>query len=469
LPILTKPKYTSVIFSDCNINLLKINSSPLAAEYLDTCHSNGFIQTNFKATRIQNLLYSLIDHIMTNNINHDITTGTIVDDLSDHFMVFFSCFNPYVNANIEQLMTRNFSHNNMSAFRDDLRGLSWNNVLSERNVNTALDNFLDSFLTLFDMHFPLKKRRINRNFNRINDFMTAGLLISRRRKNALYKKQLSSPTPNNVNIYKLYRNVYNSVLRKSKKMYYEEALQKFRSKPKKLWEILNSASGGVKKGNKIKEIRSGDTLISNDRDIAQTFNNYFSQVNSIEQSNIDPLSYMPINPNVPDFSINNTGPVHVIDVVNAMQCKSSVDSDCISMKLVKFIIYEISVPLAHIFQLSIESGVFPTRFKASRVVPIFKQGDPVLCDNYRPVALVCTFSKILEKMVATDFFNHLDLNNLLYEHQYGFQRKKNTEHNLIQVVNYIGKALNEGNWCIGIFLDLKKAFDTVQHDILLKN
>jgi Reverse transcriptase (RNA-dependent DNA polymerase) len=106
---------------------------------------------------------------------------------------------------------------------------------------------------------------------------------------------------------------------------------------------------------------------------------------------------------------------------------------------------------------------------SSRVVPIFKQGDPTVCDNYRPVALVSTFSKILEKMVATDFFNHLDLNNLLYEHQYGFQRRKNTEHNLIQVVNYIGKALNEGNWCIGIFLDLKKAFDTVQHDILLKN
>jgi Reverse transcriptase (RNA-dependent DNA polymerase) len=71
-------------------------------------------------------------------------------------------------------------------------------------------------------------------------------------------------------------------------------------------------------------------------------------------------------------------------------------------------------------------------------------------------------------MVATDFFNHLDLNNLLYKHQYGFQRGKSTEHNLIQVVNYIGEALNNGNWCIGVFLDLKKAFDTVQHDILIR-
>jgi hypothetical protein len=138
------------------------------------------------------------------------------------------------------------------------------------------------------------------------------------------------------------------------------------------------------------------------------------------------------------------------------------------MKLVKFVIYEIAVPLAHIFQLSIETGIFPERFKKSRVVPIFKCGDPRLCDNYRPIALVNTFSKILEKMVATDLYNHLDINNLIYKHQYGFQRNKSTEHNLIQVTNFIGQAINEGKWCIGIFLDLKKAFNTVQHNILLR-
>jgi hypothetical protein len=70
-------------------------------------------------------------------------------------------------------------------------------------------------------------------------------------------------------------------------------------------------------------------------------------------------------------------------------------------------------------------------------------------------------------MIATDLYNHLDRNNLIYKHQYGFQRKMSTEHNLIQVTNFIGNALNNGDWVIGIFLDLKKAFDTVQHEILL--
>jgi hypothetical protein len=263
------------------------------------------------------------------------------------------------------------------------------------------------------------------------------------------------------------------VLRKSKKLLYEDSLKKFKSKPKKIWEILNTINGKTVKGAKIEEIFNGDVYVNNDKEIAQTFNNFFTTVgteisNSIEPSQTDPLSYIPVNNNVPNFVINNTGPIHVIDVINSMQNKCSADCNSISMKLVKFVAYEINVPLSHIFQLSIESGIFPDKFKTSRIVPIFKQGDPSVCDNYRPIALVNTFSKILEKMVATDLYNHLDLNKLLYKHQYGFQRKMSTEHNLLQVTNFIGEALNNGEWAVGIFLDLKKAFDTVQHDILLR-
>jgi hypothetical protein len=361
----------------------------------------------------------------------------------------------------------------MSKFRDQLRNLRWQNVLDSNNVNDALDNFLDPFMILFDLHFPLKKVKLNRNYDKLHDFMTKGLLISRRRKNKLYKVQIVHPTHDNVMLFKRYRNIYNSLLRKSKKLYFEEAMQKFKSKPKKIWEILNSASGKANNSSKIDEIRSGNNILKNYSEIAQAFNDYFCNIgseicNSIEQSTIDPLSYIPVNPDVPNFVINSPGPSHVIDVVNVMQPKSSSDSNSVNMKLIKFVIYEISVPLSHIFKLSISTGTFPDKFKTSRVVPIFKQGDPKICDNYRPIALVNSFSKILEKIIATDLYNHLDLNNLLYLHQYGFQRKMSTEHNLIQVTNFIGNALNNGDWVLGIFLDLKKAFDTVQHDILLR-
>jgi hypothetical protein len=89
-------------------------------------------------------------------------------------------------------------------------------------------------MELFELNFPLTKVKRNRNYVKINEFMTAGLLISRRKKNSLFKKQLVSPTPEHIEHFKSYRNIYNAVLRKSKKMYYEETILKFKSKPKKL-------------------------------------------------------------------------------------------------------------------------------------------------------------------------------------------------------------------------------------------
>ncbi len=95
--------------------------------------------------------------------------------------------------------------------------------------------------------------------------------------------------------------------------------------------------------------------------------------------------------------------------------------------LVKNIIYEISTPLAHIFSLSINQGIFPNRLKTARVVLIFKSGNKESTDNYRPIWLLSILSKILEKTVAIQLVNHLDRNNILYKHQYGFQQSKNTD------------------------------------------
>jgi hypothetical protein len=138
------------------------------------------------------------------------------------------------------------------------------------------------------------------------------------------------------------------------------------------------------------------------------------------------------------------------------------------MKMIKFISNEISRPLSHIFNLSLSQGVFPEKLKKCRVIPIYKSGDQLDVDNYRPISLLSSISKILEKIVAEKLIYHLLSNDLLYNHQYGFLPKKSTEHNLLHVVNYITNALNDGMFCVGVFLDLRKAFDVCSHEILLK-
>jgi len=136
--------------------------------------------------------------------------------------------------------------------------------------------------------------------------------------------------------------------------------------------------------------------------------------------------------------------------------------------MIKFIGVEIATPLSHIFNLSLSTGIFPSKLKQCRVVPIFKTGDQLECDNYRPISLLSSISKVLEKIVAEKLIHHLTSNDLLYMHQYGFLPKKSTEHNLLQILNYVTTALNEGMFCIGVFLDLRKAFDVCSHSILLE-
>jgi hypothetical protein len=116
----------------------------------------------------------------------------------------------------------------------------------------------------------------------------------------------------------------------------------------------------------------------------------------------------------------------------------------------------------------LESGNFPEMLKQCRVMPIFKTGNHLDCDNYRQISLLSSISKILEKIVSEELLFHLTTIELLYVHQYGFIPKKSVEHNLLHIINYVSAALNDEIFCVGDFFDLKKAFDVCSHSILLK-
>jgi hypothetical protein len=180
------------------------------------------------------------------------------------------------------------------------------------------------------------------------------------------------------------------------------------------------------------------------------------------------LSYLNYNEQLPSLNLNEISQYDVIETLKSFEPKKSVDMDGISLHLIKYIDTAIALPLAHIYNLSFSTGTFPDSFKTSRVIPIFKSGDPTSTDNYRPISLINTFGKILEKIVSLKLIKHLNDNQLIYQYQFGFQKGLSTEHNLIHLSNFIGEALNENKYCVGIFLDIKKAFDVVPHDLLLQ-
>ena len=157
------------------------------------------------------------------------------------------------------------------------------------------------------------------------------------------------------------------------------------------------------------------------------------------------------------------------NVIQKLKSKTSAGLDCVSNKLLKRIAPLIINPLHYLINLSLETGFVPQQIKVSKIIPLFKtgSGDKNYFSNYRPISILSSFAKLIEKIVCSQLIYYLNNNDLLYQHQYGFRGKHGTSHPLIHFTNNVNDSLNKNNFNLAIFIDLKKAFDTVNFDILL--
>jgi hypothetical protein len=265
----------SFIFMDANINLLELES-PEPQNYLNLLFAAGYLQCIQKATRIQNLSKSLIDHIHLNNIANNVLSGVIVSDISDHFFTFVCTRSNGQKSNPHKYtVSRDFSLQNLNNFKLELSRTDWNDVYESIDVNNAYDCFWSKYNNLFSTHFPLKRKRINKNFNPLNKFMTNGLITSRRTKNNLHAIAVSEPTPANINRYKAFKSVYHRVIRAAKKQHIASKLTENAGNPKKTWQTLNEILGRKGPSDTVTQLNIEGEIVGDKLRVANHFNSFF--------------------------------------------------------------------------------------------------------------------------------------------------------------------------------------------------
>ena len=468
-----------LIVGDININLL--NYTKTIEDYKNEIKSQGTLQTVQTPTRISCTnnnanTNSLLDHVYTNISENHIKTQCMAYDISDHLPVITVVGKTKIKkTNLQKRIIRDLSKFQPDEFLSELQKEINRFNFDTRNANDLWDRFDLLFNTIVNKHAPTRPQTRREIRNNAKPYITKGILKSIKNKQKLFKKALKYPTQSNWDAFKNYRNKLTRTIKASKQVYFKTQIKNNKYNTKKLWNVLNSIVN-LKQNNKSHKSptisTAPDTIISDPYEVANLFNEYFANVGT----NLSKLIKKPSNINIspPDsrevrdsLFLKPITEQEIITYISQLNNNKSTISTCCPTKFIKLAANIIAPSLAKIFNLCIQDGIFPDKLKISEVIPIFKKGDNQDLTNHRPISLLSPFSKLLERHIHTEITNWINKYNLLTPYQYGFRKNSSTEQAITQIAEEISENMQNGYTTCTVFLDFRKAFDTIDHQILL--
>ena len=261
-------------------------------------------------------------------------------------------------------------------------------------------------------------------------------------------------------------------LSKAKVEHHRKNFDQLKMNLKKTWDAIRNIVN-VKKSTdfSISHLNINGKITDNPVEITNKINHFFVNVGPQTDKgvpkvpNISPERFLK-NRNQFNLIIAHISEEEVLDIITGLSNKGTGPAS-IPLRLLKVIADIIVVPLCRLINLSFSTGVFPDILKVAKVIPLHKGGSTEELNNYRPISLLSIFDKIIEKIMHAKLYNFLEEHNILFKNQFGFKKKCNTAHSLIEITEKIKQSIDDGKFGCGIFIDLKKAFDTVNHKILL--
>ena len=452
------------ILGDLNIDIKPYTRDARANDYLTLYASHGLMPAHFLPTRMNNCL----DHIILKTKN-TATALVITSEITDHYPIFLA-----IETKHSSVLAKTSTRIDTVAAYDAINKIDLSEIFSIVNPDDATNTLISKIQNILKSYTKLVN--IPRKIRTIKPWITPGLVRCIRHRDRLHLKARRLPNDHVLKLtYSRYRNFCNNLLRKIKKAYEKSELEKSKNNPKALWKTIKDIT------NIKRSARPPVELLRISSDISKSCHSvckYFAEIgkNLALQCKTN-LSVNNVGDN-PTISNTATGPSNsfvilgfdekeVETAIMNLRSDCAVGWDGISSSLLKACRQTLVPPITYIINCSISSGIVPKAFKRAIVHPIYKNGDRDSPNNYRPISVLSSLSKVFERLLNSRLIRYLNSSNILASNQYGFRSGLSTEDAVSDLVETIASKIDKKQKCLGIFLDLCKAFDTVSIPILI--
>ena len=463
------------LMGDFNIDLMVCDTDSDSIDYINALSRHSFFPLINRPTRLASR--TLLDHIFTNSRvclgGGRFFSGIALTDLSDHFPIVHRCESFHAGPE-HQNSTFKFqliNERTISAFKTKLSQIDWSDLLSIDDVNEFYEQFSERLQNTYTECIPTIVKQCKANHK---PWITTSLQKSIKEKNRLYATSIRHPCQYSKERYRAYKNRLNHLLRISERNYAHEQFSKYSNNLKNQWKVINSLIERKQQSSLPSAMRfdTAPVTITDPQHIAEEMNSFFINAGSlvIDQnppSTMDPLSFLPDASQDHTMYARPATEREVLKIIEQLKNSSS-GIDQLKPKVIKEVKSIIIKPLTHLINLSLKKGIFPDKLKEAVITPVFKKGSKDLVGNYRPISVLNVFSKILEKVMYSRLLDYLEATEILYDRQFGFRRGCSTEMAVTEAVSIITRALNDKHSILSVNMDLSKAFDTINHDILCR-
>jgi hypothetical protein len=467
---------THLIVGDINICILDDSRTVMVERYLNVLYGAGFVSCIDKPTRVSGSSSSLIDHIFVDlKSSSDVKGSVIKASVTDHYITTFewNISNLRVilpcapKILIDKTKVKTYIEQN-----------NWVPVMQCLDANECAELLSNNLKIILQNSSTISKT--SHKLRKLKPWISQGLIISIRRRDHLNKRVKSQPFNTALcNQYTTYRNILSSSIKAAKENYYKTQFQENAGNPKKLWKNISELVSTNKKSEPIqisqffnkKDCTPSDRNYCSSKEVADKFNDYYVGVGAELASKV-PVAGCVID----DEQYRTQMQFHLVpvterqleDCVRELRGGSAPGVDGITADIIKENFYYLKHPLLHLVNLSLQQGTFPDSFKLAKVIPIYKGGEKGECSSYRPISLLNVLSKILEKCVGKQLADYLFRNNLIYDKQFGFRSDLTADDAFFTFSNHLHHLTNSNQRSLMIFIDLAKAFDSLERNILLR-